>query len=337
MRSRITDQVYNFAGKPRIEPPGNLENVPSAFREEVEELFRTRQFASRDEEYAALRELQDDFNNRPRDEFQGLSPAQMQNLIYSPWESPEAGMRCRYDLTFEEASTAESYRNARVFLERLRDEGGTKATTAGNLNRKFVRGMVDVLEMPEGWHDRILPYHKALNEYDVRRLNSIRLVLGMAGYVRKYKGRFVISKKGESSLAPEKAGDFYYTLFCTYFNRFNLAYDDSHPEVPEIQSTIRYSLYVLGKAAQDWTLISDLAGVVYAPAATRNIPTNPYIDFADSILRYRILASLERFNLVERKPEKGADLSMHWGAIEQTRITPLYHRFLEFPLHARHR
>lgn len=307
--------------------PGTM---PAQLREEIQRLLDSSEFSSLDEVNAELAKLNEAHNRRPREEFQGLSPEQVNRLIYSEWESPEAGMRCREDLTLEEANRSEIFHNARVFLKALLEEGRAKSTTTGNLSRKFVTAMVDAMRWPEGFTEELWLYNKVLNEQDVVPLNVLRIVLEAAGFIRKQKGHFQVTKKGASLLDDEKAGALYVGLFRTFFTRYNLAYGDRIPEYPEVQQTVRYSLYVLGSAAREWRSLEELAPIAFLPKVAEELHPGVYTDTAQLLLEMRLVRPLERFGLVECTRETRKHFT--FASIERIRTTPLYQKFLHFTL-----
>lgn len=331
LSDRIEDTLEKQVSHSAEATPDRPRAMPPEVRKAIEEVMASEEFTTPDEINSELAKLSRAHNTRPREEFQGLSPEQMIRLLYREWDSPDSGMQCREDLTLDEADTAEIFHNARVFLTALQHEKGVKATAvAGNLNRKFVLAMVETMRWPEGYTEELWFFNKVLNEEDVDHLHVLRIVLDIAGLIRRRKGRFLITKKGSTLLGEAKAGVLYTTLFRAYFTEFNLGYSDRIEEYPEVQQTIRYSLYVLGKAAHKWRSPEELAPIVFLPAVAQGFHDRSYNDTAELLLQIRLVRPLERFGLLECEREKGAHIT--FAFIKSIRTTPLYDRFLQFTL-----
>lgn len=304
------------------------EEFPIDPRQAAEELLSSRDFASMDEANSALAKLSAAHNTRPRDEFQGLSPEQVATLMYSDWTAPEEGLYCRDDLSLEQVNQSEILHNARVFLGALRDEKGVKATAKGNLNRKFVVLMVESMRWPDGYVEDLWRYNKVLDEEDVTHLHVLKIVSKIAGLVRKYKGRFVVTRKGESFLHKDKAGALYALLFHTYLRSFNLGYTDGYEAYPSVQETIAYSLYVLRQKASDWRSIAELADVVFLPSVSSEFQPLSHTRVQEALLHVRLVRPLIRFGLIEGKED--TDAGPVYPRLTHIRTTPLYAGFLQF-------
>jgi len=306
-------------------------DLPTSMRDAAKRIILSGKVRSTEDIDAALNGLIDDFNNRPLKELQGLSRVQLNRLIVTSWDTPDAAIHFRKDLSYDEVSASEFYRNALVLMEHLEREGGTKTTAKlGNLNRKFVSTMLESMEWPASYREHLERFNKAINEEDVSRLISLRLVVQSAKLIRKHKGHFVVPKSARRMMEPHSAGAMYAALFHAYFARYNIAYTDGMPECPDVQHYFGYVLYVIGQAARDWISVSNLAEMAFSPDVAAQIGDGEYGNPRESMLSIRILPVLERFALVEC--ERDDDGDPLWAKILRVRTTPLYHRFLEFPL-----
>ena len=246
------------------------------FHREIHEALESESFANRDELDRRLQELSEAFNRRPMPEFDGLSPHEVSQLIYGNWEGQEATLVLSRELSLDDLDEAEILTNARVFLRALLEHDDTKATSAGNLNRKFVREMVERMSWPTGFLEDLKSFKKTWNEEDVFPLHTMRVVLVLAGLVRKIKGSFRITKRGEHLTRESAAGELYATLFQAFFRKFNLAYLDYLPECLGVQQTIAYSLFMVGRHATNWVSPQHLARKLFLPAVSAEIPLRPY-------------------------------------------------------------
>jgi hypothetical protein len=206
------------------------------------------------------------------------------------------------------------------------EEDGTKLTTSGNLNRAFVRRMMD--EGDWVWFRAMAPeeIRQVWNEGDFFSLHKLRVLADLAGLIRKFKGRFVVTKKGRKLLDDEGAGELFALLFETQFRKMNLAYLDRHPAGPELQRSIGYSLFHLGEAARDWRTPEELVKPLLLPYVLEALPQLPSrLMRPDLILRARVLDVLEGFGLLEMEERPGRD---PWLPERRYRTAPLYGRFI---------
>lgn len=265
-------------------------------------------------------------NTRPQAELGGLSPDQLYGLLWQDWKEEDAPLVLDRTLPLAELSCSELLCNARAFLAALEREEGAGATDAGNLNRAFVRTMLHEGRW-SGIHWEVFDLKsKAVNEQDFWPLHTLRVLLSMAGLIRKHKKRFATTKRGRDLLEEERAGELYARLFRVRFREMNLAYGDRHPMGDDLQRILPFTLFRLTATAKDWTNATALAPLVLLPEVRSAYPENPYLTVA-SVLEHRVLDRLCDFGLAERDAKSAIVLSP-----EETpyRLTPLFDRFMAF-------
>ncbi len=308
----------------------DLDILPPPLREGVVRLIQEHDFQSLEEANEQLERLSMEYNKRPDAELGGLSPLQVRRLIYGDWGSSGSAVRLEEQLPFAQLQAAPILLNARVMFEALVESDGTKATAAGNLNRKFVLQMVESMHLPSWFVNMLRRFHKVLNESDVLPLHTLRIVLEIARLIRRSKGSFRVTRKGKSFMPEAAAGALYALLFRTYFREFNLAYMDRMLECPAVQGTIAFSLFILGQEAEDWRSLDELIPMLFLPAVKAEFPADRLDDYDKWIATSRILRPLQRFGLVEFESleEEGG----FYQVLKRVRKTELFDRFLSFDL-----
>lgn len=98
-------------------------------------------------------------------------------------------------------------------------------------------------------------------------LHITRLVAELAGLIRKYKGRFILSRDCRGLLAEDGMCAIYPRLFRAYVEQFNWAYRDDYPELRLIQRAFLFTLYLLTRYGETWWL-----QVFYEDAFLRAFP-----------------------------------------------------------------
>lgn len=83
-------------------------------------------------------------------------------------------------------------------------------------------------------------------------MHVTRLVAELAGLIRKYKGRFILSRDCRALLKKEGVSAIYPRLLRTYIEQFNWGYRGGYPEIRFIQSAAHFTLYLLTRYGDTW-------------------------------------------------------------------------------------
>lgn len=186
-------------------------------------------------------------NSRPLKEFQGLSPDQMQSLLYLPYESPKL---LEFSEPTSDVSTVPIMKLALLLLNGV-GEKGVKATAKGNLPRKLCREIAVNYYTKEEYQRRT-KYSNINTEMDFFDLHVVRIIVRQAGLIKKYHGKYLLTKKGINLLAEDKHPALYLLLFQTYTSKFNWAYLDRFPELSVIHMSFAFTLYLLSRYGAKW-------------------------------------------------------------------------------------
>jgi hypothetical protein len=206
-----------------------------------------RKFNSLDEAQAFLDQYSQQQNHRRLDEFHGLSPEQMHQILNFPFASPGLAR-------FPELLDAIPAAPILTLFELLTDaigEQGLKPTAKGNLPRNFCREAA-LAYWGEQRYQENTRYGGINREEDFADLHVTRLVAELAGLIRKYKGRFILSRDCRRVLAGDGMTAIYPTLFKAYVEEFNWAYSDGYPELRFMQSAFLFTLYLLTRYGDIW-------------------------------------------------------------------------------------
>ena len=135
------------------------------------------------------------------------------------------------------------------------DAGGLKPTAKGNIPQKIVKQLYQVysqdIKKPK--------YNFTVNkEDDFYDLNVARHLMMLSGLMRKYDGKFVITKKMKHYLSEYQAGneqslnDIYCVLFKSFCLDFNWAYSSYDESYGFIQQSFGFSLYLLSRYGNNY-------------------------------------------------------------------------------------
>lgn len=187
-------------------------------------------------------------NQQPQDDFQGLSPEQVHRMLHFPFDTPAL-------FEFPETLSLQPEAPVLVLIRSITDaidEKGLKATAKGNLPRKLCQAAAASYwsALPEDdIHHRI----RVNKEEDCADLHVARVLMELAGLLRNTKGRFYLTRKYHQ-IATTQSGlaGLYPTIFKTCCTDFNWAFRDGYEEIPFIQQSFLFTLYLLHRHGNDW-------------------------------------------------------------------------------------
>lgn len=190
-------------------------------------------------------------NNSPSDDFCGLSPQQMQDMLYAPFDGPEwVTIRQRVPL-----SACKDSPLIALFLMLVDALGpdGLKPTAKGNLPRAACRELAEAYRGQFSHADRLY-FGPISTELDFIELHVVRVTAQMAGLVRRYKGRLVVTKKCRELLQRDGGEQLYPVLLTAYVRDFNWAYWDRFPSLPFVQHAFLFTVYLLKRFGNEYRL-----------------------------------------------------------------------------------
>jgi hypothetical protein len=266
-----------------------------AIADEIAEVAQEQPFSSLEELNAFAQQQMSQRKQRALDEFCGLSPEQMSHLLYEPFDSPET-------VCFNaDAGSTRDTEIMRMFIPMIEaiGESGLKTTAKGNLPLKFCKSMAEQLQSTE--------YEEAMglrlfiggisSEVDLGVLHCTRLVAQLAGLIRKYRGKFVLTRKCKKMLDLGGYGDIYLELFKAYTTKFNWGYRDGYPEAVIVQQSFLYTLFLLdsfGDTQRPQQFYEDRFLAAF-PMAQDMFPEHSYSTAEDTTRWCYFVRSIDRF------------------------------------------
>src|SRR3990172_7059662 len=238
---------------------------PSEAREVLDELgqrIKGQGFASLEELQAFTDRFMRQRNQAPLDDFQGLSADQMHRFLHFPFDSPEL-------LTYAQVVAGDPKAPILTLFGLLSEaigEQGLKPTATGNLPRNVCREAASAYRGDEAIREDA-HFAPSNREEDFFDLHVTRRVAELAGLIRKYRGRFILSRECRALLADHGPGGIYPRLVHSYVRDFNWAYRDRYPDLEFIQRSFLFTLYLLQLHGVEW-----LPAVFYEDAFLRAFP-----------------------------------------------------------------
>jgi hypothetical protein len=270
-----------------VQPDGVVENFT-----EVRQLLEGKEFASLEEVNTFLATQMSKRNQTPKKDFAGLSPEQIHRFLHFPFESDAL-------IVFPERLATQPSAPIMTLFSMLAEaigEKGLKPTATGNLPRNFCREAAlnywgDVI------HSEKTRYGNINKEEDFFDLHVTRIVAELAGLIRKYQGKFILSRECRRLLGESGMTCIYPRLLRTYVEKFNWGYWDGYPELGLIQQSFLFSLYLLHRHGGDWqpqTFYEDHFLQAF-PMILEEVPAGPYTNQDQTVRSCYSLRSLEHF------------------------------------------
>ena len=276
--------------KQRGSDPQTPQDVLAELRQQMDD----KPFASMEEAQAAADRLMDRRNNEPIADFCGLSPKQMYRFLHFPLESPDMAV-FSHDITSPEAPVLSLF----TLLSEAIGDKGLKATATGNLPQKFCRASALIFWGQEKYQERTR-FGSIRTEMDFGDMHCFRLIMELAGLLRKYKGKFILSRPCRQLLAKEGSGAVYRQLFETYVRKFNWAYRDGYPEIGFLQQSFLFTLFLFheyGEKFRPRQFYEDRFLTAF-PALLKEVPEVSYQTREETVRKcyqYRMLENFGHF------------------------------------------
>lgn len=231
-------------GRQESAPSGGAATGASA---DLRQAMEGMQFASLTEAQAFVERHMQQQNRRPLDEFHGLSPELMYRMLHFPFASPALVL---FPDVVDTNPTAPVVTLFRMLAEAI-GEKGLKPTAKGNLPRKTCRETA-LAYWGKALYRENTRFAGINREEDFPDLHTVRLVAELAGLIRKYKGKFILSRNCRALLAGNGPGALYPLFLRTYAEKFNWSYRDRYPELRFIQTAFLFTLYLLNRYGKTW-------------------------------------------------------------------------------------
>ncbi len=283
--------------------------------------------ANIDEAQVIIDQVMQRFNDAPVADFCGLSPSNMRDFLYNPFDSPDTVV---FSSEVEHADLASFAIMFRLLATAI-GPTGLKPTPTGNLPRKVCRDIEKAVSSVEE-HDEFVRFGEIQSETDFRELQVVRFVAQSAGLIRKFDGKFVLTKACQKLLAESGLSKIYPKLLRTYATKLAWASWDFEDDLRTIQHSFCFSLFLLAKFGDEWRPTS-----FYADKIAQAFPhllteaeevswSTPEKEFRDAYENRMMRRFGKAFGLIETEE----DGSKYTRKIVSLRATPLLKEVVEF-------
>ncbi len=187
---------------------------------------------------APMQSFVDGYNNAPLEDFDNLSPAQMDDLLHG--EFCDGVVRINdSDAVFDAIPIV---RQIQLLLSMIDPVKGVKLTSAGYLPVAMVKALYAGSPVKDDLIEAGIS--KLRSEGDCETVHLTRIMSELAGYLRKQHGRLHLTRKGRTF---RKQPEVLTTLLTLFGQKYNLGYFDGYPSEYIGQLGYRYSVCLLSK------------------------------------------------------------------------------------------
>ena len=186
----------------------------------------------------------DRYNNTPLDEFLGLTPLEIHQLVYEPYADPSP-VQLRSDIPEAVLDQIPLFRQLESYLKIIHREKQIKLTPLGALPRKVLVEVYEKRNLPDEYIESGIT--KLWREQDCISISSARITAEIAGFVKKSKGKLTLTKTALKLIETNDRPQLFRQFFITFTQDFLWSYNDYYPEKTVGQLGWAFSILMLEK------------------------------------------------------------------------------------------
>ncbi len=210
-------------------------------------------------------------------------------------------------------------------------EKGVRATAKGNLPLSVCKPIRVAFSNPlrPKFNDSIR------TETDFFELHVARLIFELSGLIKKQKGRFSLTQKGQKLMAPEKSGELFKVLIDTYLDKFNWSYVDGYDDLNIVRWSAFFMMYALYLEGDEWVNLESYEEIFLKafPSSLDEVSAYDY-EYAESQVRNCLGNRMIRwffylFGFIEVE-EINDDETKLFGSNYRIKKTPALSQYIKF-------
>ncbi|MBA0217770.1 SEC-C domain-containing protein [Pectobacterium brasiliense] len=198
----------------------------SQLLDDVQAMLAMNPNLSLDELNAALQHKVLDRNNQPHPDFCGVTPRQMANWLYAPFDELQWVTINTPDCL--SASPVMRYL-ALILDEAMAQDGSFKATSKGNLPTKLVKqasGLLPEFAVAQFEYDKSISEFAGSNEDKFNALHYTRVLAEISGIIYQRSGRYHVKKSAQKQYQTLGVQAFFKPMLETAINKYHWGYLD---------------------------------------------------------------------------------------------------------------
>lgn len=183
-------------------------------------------------------------NNSPVDDFLGLSPTEIHNLLYDTF-GDKSPVQFRDDIDDKTLDQIPLFKIVEDYLKIIQRDKHTKLTPLGALPKKVMVELYDKRFLLDEHIESGIT--KLWKEDDCIAIRSARLTAEIAGLVKKVSGKLTLTRTVTKLLETNNRLQIFRQFFQAFTNKFLWSFNDGYPEQPIGQLGWAFSLILLDR------------------------------------------------------------------------------------------
>jgi len=208
------------------------------FKKELEEILRKNPNISNDEFNKIMGDIVNNYNRVRIDEFEGLSPELMYELLYT--EYGKNNIELNPEKHFPDDIPI--IKLIIYFLNRIKESKELKLTNAGNIPPTIVKDIYDEKILKD--YTIELGLTKLRKETDVYFIMFIKFICEISGLIKGKNNKLYLTKKAEKII---NSHELFGNIFSATFKKYNWACFDAFENTMIGQFGNNYTLFLLSK------------------------------------------------------------------------------------------
>jgi len=184
------------------------------------------------------------FENKPLDDFCGMSTNEIRNLLYSPFDNTSP-LKINATIDDDTLNAIPFFRLTEELLKIVQREDSMKLTSRGELPKKVLYELYEYKFIPEDFIEAGLS--KLNKATDVPSIMTAHHAARVAKLLKKVKGNLLLTQQGMMFLKTEKRIDFFLKVLKSYTTEFNWASNDGYTDLQVGQFGWGFTMFLLYK------------------------------------------------------------------------------------------
>lgn len=185
-----------------------------------------------------------EYNTKPIEDFEGLSPADMRYVLYEPY-SIDSPLKINKAIDDKILDQVPLFNQIEYLLNILISAGEIKVTSTGSLPTKVVKdiyshGFLHDFTVDEG-------ITKLYAETSSNTIHLTRILVELAGFTKKKNGKLSLTKNWSEKITSKDRNAVFHKTFETFTQKFNWSYFDRYLGPQTGQLGFTFSLLLVSK------------------------------------------------------------------------------------------
>ncbi|EKO3558177.1 SEC-C domain-containing protein [Vibrio metschnikovii] len=228
-----------------------------------------------DELNTALQHKVQDRNNQPHPDFCGVTPTQMANWLYAPFDQ----LQWVTISTPDSLTTSPVMRYLALILdEAMVQEGSFKATSKGNLPTKLVKqasALLPEFAVAQFERDISISEFAGSNEDKFNALHYTRVLAEISGIIYRRSGRYHVKKEAQKQYQVQGLQAFFKPMLEAAISKYNWGYLDSFEFDVDLRTFWLFMLWRIQSHNSVDQLIDEV--MIAFPDLLHSFPADDYV------------------------------------------------------------